>query len=93
MPSACLLTFRKEMIDRHNFYRIQHRVAPLSQSSSLNSLSLSYADQMAQTGVFTHNQNRGNNGENLFMSWSSGSTTLNGTTCKSKLCDKKTYFI
>jgi uncharacterized protein YkwD len=73
------------MLDRHNFYRTQHRVAPLSQSASLNSLSLSYADKIAQTGVFTHNQNRGNNGENLFMSSSSSSTVLDGTTCKSKV--------
>jgi uncharacterized protein YkwD len=84
IPLACLTSFRKEMLTRHNMYRRNHQVSALSESSSMTNLAQGYAQQMAQTGIFAHNPNAGYVGENLYTSGSSRLSTLNEATCQSK---------
>jgi hypothetical protein len=67
-----LKQYRQDMLQAHNADRKRNCAPPLQLDTSLNQRAQSYAQHLANTQTFQHSQNRGNIGENLYMS--SGST-------------------
>jgi uncharacterized protein YkwD len=58
--ASCQSSFRKAMLNRHNYYRAKHGVPALSESSTLDSSALAWAETLASPGhAFEHSRTSG----------------------------------
>jgi len=63
---------RQTLLNKHNEYRRRHNAPALTLDNTLNNDAQEWADHMARYDLWDHDDNRGNQGENLF----SGSNPL-----------------
>ena len=59
----------QELLDLHNRVRAEVGVGPVTWDPAVAKVAQDYADKMAASGVFAHNQNNGGLGENIAMRW------------------------
>ena len=63
------------LVALHNQVRADGGVGPVSWDPAVAKVAQDYADRMAATGVFAHNQNNGGLGENIAMRWPNPTVT------------------
>lgn len=78
--SIDLAALRSAAVSQHNTYRATHKSPDITLSDSLNSTAQAWAENIASSGQFQHSNNRGDVGENLYVSYTTApsrdSTTL-----------------
>ncbi|MFM6182997.1 MAG: CAP family protein [Dolichospermum sp.] len=70
-----LTTFRNTSLSKHNSYRATHRSPALTTSSSANNSAQTWAQYLADNGLFQHStaNQRNNAGENLYVFYTTSS--------------------
>jgi len=71
------LTFQQECLRVHNDYRKKHQAPDLVLNPKISAFSQEWANNLAARDTMQHSQGSGY-GENLYMKWSSGTTTVTG---------------
>ena len=82
LPSGCQAAFRSAALQAHNIFRARHGSPALTVNPSLEASALTYAKYLAVNDVFQHSRNRGNVGENLYVSYSEDPLTTDQCTRK-----------
>ena len=67
-----LETVRKDLLDKHNFYRAKHQVTNLQRLAQLETIAQSYSEKLVSLGYLVHSSNTLNGeyiGENLYFGY------------------------
>jgi len=70
-----LETVRKDLLDKHNFYRAKHQVPNLQRLAQLETIAQSYSEKLVSLGYLVHSSNTLNGeyiGENLYFGYNAG---------------------
>ena len=70
-----LETVRKDLLDKHNFYRAKHQARNLSRLADLETIAQAYSEKLVSLGYLVHSSNTLNGkyiGENLFFGYNAG---------------------
>ena len=66
---------RKDLLDRHNYYRAKHQAANLERLAALETIAQSYSEKLVTLGYLVHSSNTLNGnyiGENLYFGYNAG---------------------
>ena len=66
---------RKDLLDRHNYYRAKHQAPNLERLAALDTIAQSYSEKLASLGYLVHSSNTLNGnyiGENLYFGYNAG---------------------
>ena len=70
-----LETVRKDMLDKHNFYRAKHQAPNLQRLAALEDIAQAYSEKLVSLGYLVHSSNTLNGnyiGENLYFGYNAG---------------------
>ncbi len=72
---------KKQILERHNYYRRKHGVPEMKWDSAAEKIAQAYSDKLASSGAFEHSGNTYTDGswlgENLFKCWGGTECILN----------------